>query len=361
MNIYKLVTSFFLILVFSSSLVFAESNGVWHDAADVRGGVFGSDEGTQEFYFLNRVGINTQTPAYDLSINGESSIKKIYDYDNNLFFLDLNGNSNLKDLSFEILTGLTINAQDIIVSNSLSTNTFIADTIQADVQISSPIYIDLDNAGFYLNPNGNSMLARIYATADIRSQIYYDYSGGTSYFLDITGNSNLKDVDFDSVTINGQTLNDLYINEGQANSITSSMIVDSTITIDDLGANSVGASELVSSYESGSAYDSRFINTNGDTMSGDLNMGNNQILGISTLNTGQGANELFDMNQNVLTTSTVTFNTLNTGQGANELYDMNQNVLSTSNVVFNNVNSNGILYVNEIRPQSGNSVTIRLN
>ena len=54
----------------------------------------------------------------------------------------------------------------------------------------------------------------------------------------------------------------------------------------------------------------------------------------TTLDTGQGANELYDMNQNVKTTSAVTFTTVNTGQGANELYDMNQNVTNASVVQF---------------------------
>ena len=58
---------------------------------------------------------------------------------------------------------------------------------------------------------------------------------------------------------------------------------------------------------------------------------------FSTINTGQGANELFDMNQNVETTSAVTFSSINTGQGANELFDMDQNVLQTSDVTFNDV------------------------
>src|SRR3990167_97468 len=55
---------------------------------------------------------------------------------------------------------------------------------------------------------------------------------------------------------------------------------------------------------------------------------------LTTLDTGQGANELYDMDQNVLTTSAVTFATLDTGQGANELYDMDQNVLTSSSPTF---------------------------
>ena len=40
--------------------------------------------------------------------------------------------------------------------------------------------------------------------------------------------------------------------------------------------------------------------------------------------------------------STATFLTVDTGQGANELYSMNQNVLTTSNVQFNNITGSGI-------------------
>ena len=79
-------------------------------------------------------------------------------------------------------------------------------------------------------------------------------------------------------------------------------------------------------------------------------------VGAATLDTGQGANELFDMDQNVLATSdptfadlTVTYGidvatviatgliegvTLNTGQGANELYAMDQAVQTTDDPTF---------------------------
>lgn len=60
---------------------------------------------------------------------------------------------------------------------------------------------------------------------------------------------------------------------------------------------------------------------------------------FSTVNTGQGANELYDMNQNVTTTSAVTFTSVNTGQGANELYSMNQDVETTDAVTFTTVNT----------------------
>ena len=69
----------------------------------------------------------------------------------------------------------------------------------------------------------------------------------------------------------------------------------------------------------------------------------NYTIGVTApgIDTGQGLNELYDMDQNVLQASAVTFTTVNTGQGANELYDMDQNVLTTSNVTFLSVNITG--------------------
>ena len=55
---------------------------------------------------------------------------------------------------------------------------------------------------------------------------------------------------------------------------------------------------------------------------------------FTTIDTGQGATEVYAMNQDVETTDAVTFATVNTGQGANELYDMDQNVLTTSTPTF---------------------------
>ena len=75
------------------------------------------------------------------------------------------------------------------------------------------------------------------------------------------------------------------------------------------------------------------------------------VLGVATatsLDTGQGANQLYDMDQNVMTSSGVTFatvttGTLNTGNGANELYAMNQNVRTTDNTIFNTVSAGSFI------------------
>ena len=60
-------------------------------------------------------------------------------------------------------------------------------------------------------------------------------------------------------------------------------------------------------------------------------------LTCTTIDTGQGANEVYDMDQNVKTDSAVTFATDDTGQGAIELYDMDQNVKTTDAVTFTTI------------------------
>lgn len=75
---------------------------------------------------------------------------------------------------------------------------------------------------------------------------------------------------------------------------------------------------------------------------------------FTTVDTGQGAYELFAMNQDVESTDAVTFATVDTGQGANELYAMNQDVETSDSVTFAGVTSSSTVNVqaqNELRLQ----------
>jgi len=75
-----------LILVFFGGLVWADSNGVWHDAKDVRGGIFGNDEqpNTNNFSFINPVSFNGI-----LTANANAIFNNILTANNNAIF---NGN-----------------------------------------------------------------------------------------------------------------------------------------------------------------------------------------------------------------------------------------------------------------------------
>lgn len=60
---------------------------------------------------------------------------------------------------------------------------------------------------------------------------------------------------------------------------------------------------------------------------------------FNTLNTGQGATELYLMNQHVRTIDSPTFATINTGQGYTELHLMNQNVRTVDSPTFSTINT----------------------
>ena len=66
-------------------------------------------------------------------------------------------------------------------------------------------------------------------------------------------------------------------------------------------------------------------------------IGQNTATGVKTLSIEANST----INQDVSTDAAVTFATIDTGQGANELYDMNQNVLTTSSPTFAGVNLTG--------------------
>ena len=91
------------------------------------------------------------------------------------------------------------------------------------------------------------------------------------------------------------------------------------------------------SFISGSTLSAVTLNIQDTLTAGNTTVGS---LVATTLDTGQGANELYDMDQNVKTDSAVTFTTVDTGQGANELYAMNQDVETTDAVTFVGITTN---------------------
>lgn len=74
----RTATIFIGVFFFLCSLAYADSNGIWFFAEDVRGGTFASDEqnATSDFIFLNPVylfddvGISTVSPSVKVYVNG---------------------------------------------------------------------------------------------------------------------------------------------------------------------------------------------------------------------------------------------------------------------------------------------------
>ncbi len=131
-------------------------------------------------------------------------------------------------------------------------------------------------------------------------------------------------------------------------------------TVSRINADTIGGSPYVESSITTPRINTDTVrgNPNIDSISGDVRFTGapniDGALDAPTLNTGQGDNELFDMDQNVMTTNTVTFDSiistkaisapsLNTGQGDNELYSMNQDVKTTDTVTFDTLTiTNGL-------------------
>lgn len=70
----------FLFLLVFGSIVWADTNGVWHDTKDIRGGIFGSDEQdvTTVYSFINQVLFNSSVIVNsNLNVTGNISANKI--------------------------------------------------------------------------------------------------------------------------------------------------------------------------------------------------------------------------------------------------------------------------------------------
>ena len=184
--------AFLIIMIFiSNSISFSDSNGIWTYPRDVQPGIFGEDEST--------------------NFNENFTFNHLVYFNNNLI-----SNSNI---------GIGVNNP----------------TQRLDVNGNE--FMDRDNPSFVVNPSEVSFLNRTV------SNRYFSFGSG-SFYLDPKDYSRLNSLNVNLLQFNGVDINDLFVNEGQVNSITSDMVVDGTIT----------GSDLELSYQTGSVYDSRFLN-----------------------------------------------------------------------------------------------------
>jgi len=189
-----------------------------------------------------------------------------------------------------------------------------------------------------------------------------DFSGGI-YVYGVNGAAgiSLLGVSTSIFTSSIQALA-FYTNDWSNVSISTSQITDYTEF-----SGTVNRSQVVNNWafcpegsaqygenETGRYCDATFLNSS--DISGFYDSGDAAT--FVSVNTGQGAYELYAMNQDVESTDTVTFATVNTGQGANELYDMNQNVQTSDSPTFQGVtfgtsDANHFLYFYEDSSATG--------
>jgi hypothetical protein len=235
-----------------------------------------------------------------------------------------------------------------------ATNTWspIASTSAATFGITN--YIEFTETAAPAQPAANNL--RLYAkAAGGTNSLYFKKDDGTEVDLSAAGGTGLT-------SLNAQTgatqtfINDTnvtIVSAADAHVITWSgtlakaRIIGTAVFNDQSNTFSTGSQSFVGA--------TNVIFGNGNLLIRDAGNDHNLIITpgtdlsvnrILTITTGDAArtvtlsgnptlNDWFD--QNVKTTGTPTFGTIDTGQGANELFDMDQNVLTTSNVTFNNL------------------------
>tara|TARA_R110002020_G_scaffold258332_2_gene472114 strand:- start:15528 stop:17522 length:1995 start_codon:yes stop_codon:yes gene_type:complete len=131
------------------------------------------------------------------------------------------------------------------------------------------------------------------------------------------------------------TDNDIWI--GNSNSLDGLKLGRNATDRVQIFGNTIAGSIVSDTFISGTTVSAVTLNIQNTLTAGNTTVGS---LVATTLDTGQGANELYDMDQNVKTDSSVTFTSVDTGQGANELYAMNQDVQTTDAVTFVGITTN---------------------
>lgn len=66
-----------ILLVLLGSIIWADSNGVWYSAQDIRGSIFGTDENSTNYTFMNNIFMNN-----NLTVNGYITVLKSGDSSN---------------------------------------------------------------------------------------------------------------------------------------------------------------------------------------------------------------------------------------------------------------------------------------
>ncbi len=216
----KLFTIITIILSISLVNAFADSNGIWHKAEDVRSGTFALDEDQGNFKFPQNLEINNNLSiGSNLFVSG-NPIYNSYIIGN--FGIGTSSPSN--KLSVQTYTG------NSIIGISSNSQYSAIDFYNNAINKWGIGKDNLDN--FYIDEFGIANRVIIKQGTGFMGLGTYDPRAE----LEVKGDIIAKNLRLD----NGSgpiDLDDIYVNEGQLNSITSPMIVDGTIIGADINPN----------------------------------------------------------------------------------------------------------------------------
>jgi hypothetical protein len=247
--------SFILLIIFSISFVNADTNGVWHKTSDIRSGIFGSDEdGNSSWQFTGPVKINplANPQTYALSIiNGNLGV----------------GTENPRN---QIQVIGSINSTDIYSTNNIYSNNNILATKRVGIGSDSPrtrlevngrVFITSDDLrpdsgnGLFLSYSPNNSIGVIQAynfNSNSGRNLIIQAESNTAFGniiptekVHVQGNVKANNIiATEMYYINGESLDSRYVNENQANSITSAMIVDGQVANADIANNAINSAKI---------------------------------------------------------------------------------------------------------------------
>ncbi|MCH8520239.1 MAG: hypothetical protein LAT82_05800, partial [Nanoarchaeota archaeon] len=250
---------------------------------DIRSGVFGADESltsADSYTFNNRVYFNTDifTTNINMSgrlISGEVPWARLSNHRSVLAGAGLMGGGVLNEnrtLSLEssYLDGSVYDSRFVNQAGDTMTGSL---TVEGDINANR--FRSRTNTGYLLNPSGSSTLAGVFADA------YYTRGFGNYFYLRPAQLSRINDLQVDGDINLGGTLVSGEVPwvrlSNHPSVIAGAGLVGGGVLNEDRTIN------LNSNILDGSAFDSRFVNVGGDTMSGNLNMGGNNVWNVGWL------------------------------------------------------------------------------
>jgi hypothetical protein len=251
------------------TLSYADTNGIWTYPEDIESGVFGADENNpaNSNYTFNDIVYFNENIFSSANMSAHSFVSST----NSNRYVDPSGDSELESVNInDIVTIRGTDIFDLFVNRSgdtMSGNLYLGTN-----EVEANRFVDSQNTVYYLNPSGVSNLYRI------ASNRYYTNNGDNSKYLDPSRDSVINNLNVvGTLELNGVDITDAFVEEGQPNSITRNMIQNNAIDSSKISTNSVRIQELDTS-----SVDNRYVNRNGDRMSGDLNMNGNRITNLPT-------------------------------------------------------------------------------
>ena len=204
-------------------------------------------------------------------------------------------------------TGLYLDGFNIQYEDAIISHNYVNEVSGVGIWVEDTSYSVIDGNRVVDGSNSNE---GIRLNDAINCTIYGNIIEGFATGIDEQGNA-----DYNIIELNNCLQNTLAVDKNGANSI----------NLNNLGNFSTFPTSNMTVIANGFAYVG-----NGELV---IKTGDGSWL---TLDGTGGTNE-YPYDQDLNTTDAVTFTTVNTGQGANELYDMDQNVLTSSDVEFENV------------------------